>query len=438
MQFPQMMMPIPMPAWRTPHSVAACLTTWLCATLCAGLAPGARAADAAPYDHIVIVVLENRSANEGGPQRVYGNPGLPFFNQLANDTAHGARFANAWASETPYRRVPKGFVAPLSARPSQPNYLYLFSASHQGVLPPWFADPGSPYLDNVVLDRQGNRLPERLSGTPAGIGNKTVPAARRPLATANLGAALRAASKRFAMFSESLPHPLWDESGDPRPDQDLYRRKHNPAINWIDFGADKTPAKVAPERRRFLLPVEVNLTFHASTDPSGQRWRGFAEDADGKPIGYEQLPTVSIVVPNEQHDAHSASLEDADAWLKAQIGPYAAWAREHHSLLILTFDEDGSTDVSQGDPYMFGRHPIATVFYGAGVKPGVYRERIDALNVLATVLHDQGLLDTFKRDFIATCPEDKATCEREHANLRPIADVFGRGAALDELPPTRD
>ncbi len=71
------------------------------------------------------------------------------------------------------------------------------------------------------------------------------------------------------------------------------------------------------------------------------------------------------------------------------------------------------------------------------MRPGVYGERIDALNVLATVLHDQGLLEGFRRDFLATCTEDRPTCEREHANLRPIADVFGRGEPLVELPAVR-
>ena len=85
----------------------------------------------------------------------------------------------------------------------------------------------------------------------------------------------------------------------------------------------------------------------------------------------------------------------------------------------------------------FDAMTVATLFHGAGVRPGVYGERIDALNVLATVLHDQGLLESFRRDFLATCTEDRATCAREHANLRPITDVFGRGQPLTEIPAVR-
>ncbi|WP_310463160.1 alkaline phosphatase family protein [Sphaerotilus sp.] len=405
--------------------------------LVAALSGVAAPASAAPYDHIVVVVLENRSADAGGEQRIWGNPAMPFLNGLANDPQHGARFTNAYAAETPYRRIPAGFKTPLSARPSQPNYLYLFAASHQGVLPAWFQDPTSPYRGDVRMANHGDALPAKLDDQPAGIGNRLVPAARRPFSTANLGAALRQSGKTFLSFSESLPHPLWDGEGDVNPLADHYRRKHNPAINWIDFGLAYTPRKVSEAQRRFLLPVDVNLGFHATEDPTGRRWRGFAEDEHGRALDYTKLPTVSFVVPNEQHDAHSAPLADADDWLRRHIGPYAAWARTHNSLLIVTFDEDGSTDTAQGDGYRTGRHTIATLFHGAGVRPGVYRERIDALNVLATVLHDQGLLEGFRRDFLATCVEDRPTCEREHANLRPIADVFGRGEPLIELPAVR-
>jgi hypothetical protein len=406
----------------------------LAATLLA--APPAQAA--APYDHIVMVVLENRSADAGGEQRIWGNPALPFLNGLATDPQHGAKFANAWAAETPYRRIPKGFVTPLSTRPSQPNYLYLFSGSHQGVLPTWFHDPSSPYRGDALLANNGDRLDKKLDDIPVGIGNQLIPAQRRPFATANLGAALRNAGKSFLSFTESLPHPYWDASGDANPALDRYRRKHNPASNWIDFGATQTPQPVPPECRQFLLPVDVNLSFEASTDPQGRRWRGFAQNAEGQPLGFAQLPTVALVVPNEQHDAHSAPLADADAWLREHIGPYAAWASSHNSLLIITFDEDGATDTTQGNAYQYGRHPIATLFYGPGVQPGVYQERIDALNVLATVLHNQDLLENFRRDFAATCPEEPATCARELANLRPVQDALGAGVALKELRVSSD
>ena len=139
---------------------------------------------------------------------------------------------------------------------------------------------------------------------------------------------------------------------------------------------------------------------------------------------------MSIVVPNEQHDLHSAGKAACDAWLATHIKPYADWARDHDSLLIVTFDEDGSTNASRGDPYRTGIDPIVTLFHGPAGKviPGTYDERIDHLNVLATVLDRYGLLEEFKRDFLQAHQGPEA--ENEAANLRPIRDVFGEGPKL--------
>ena len=153
--------------------------------------------------------------------------------------------------------------------------------------------------------------------------------------------------------------------------------------------------------------MEANLAFANTTDPvDGTRYRGFAVDADGNRTGFDQLPTVSIVVPNEQHDLHSAGKAACDAWLAANIKPYADWARDHDSLLIVTFDEDGSTNSSHGDAYRTGIDPILTLFYGPPGKviPGRYDELIDHLNVLATLLDRYGLLDRVQTRFRAGAP----------------------------------
>jgi hypothetical protein len=336
-------------------------------------------------------------------------------------------------AQTPYGIVPSGHESYLPARPSQPNYLYLFSGHNQGVVPSWFQSPGSPYLGTATNDAAGNRLPRSMPRTPVGIGNNLIPASTRPFTTPNLGAALIASGRSFASFSESLPYPRYDKEGDPSPIADLYRRKHNPAINWIDLAG----RGVAADRRRFVLPVEANLAFANTTDPAdGTRYRGFAVDADGNRIGFDRLPTMSIVVPNEQHDMHSAGKAACDAWLEANIKPYADWAREHDSLLVVTFDEDGSTDSSRGDAYRTGIDRIVTLFYGPPGKviPGSYDEPIDHLNVLATLLDRYGLLDQFKRDFLQAYRGREA--ENEAANLRPILDVFGEGARLAPIVPS--
>lgn len=385
----------------------------------AGFTPPCVAADTWSPQHVVIVILENHSFKQ-----IIGDREMPYLNSLASD---GALMTQAYFAQIPYGIIPEGYASYLPARPSQPNYLYLLSGHYQGVVPSWFQALGSPYLGTAVNDAAGNKLPRSLPGTPVGIGNNLIPASLRPFTTPNLGAALIASGRTFASFSESLPYPHYDEAVDPSPIADLYRRKHNPAINWIDLWG----RAVAADKRKFLLPVDANLGFANTQDRiDGKRYRGFAVDAEGSRIGFDRLSTVSIVVPNEQHDLHSAGKAACDAWLTANIKPYANWARDHDSLLIVTFDEDGSTNASRGEPYMTGIDPIVTLFYGPAGKviPGRYDERVDHLNVLATVLDRYGLLDEFKQDFLRAHQAPEA--ENEAANLRPIRDVFGEGPKL--------
>lgn len=397
--------------------LAACVWLPFCGVIGRASA-GARAGRWSPA-HIVVVVLENKSFDE-----VVGDREMPYLNALASG---GALMTRAYFAQTPYGIVPAGHASYLPARPSQPNYLYLFSGHHQGVLPSWFQSPGSPYTGTATNDAAGNKLASPVPGTAVGIGNNLIPASLRPFTTPNLGAALIDSGRTFASFSESLPYPRYDEAADRSPIADLYRRKHNAAINWIDLPS----GSVAADKRRFLLPVEANLAFANTADSAdGTRYRGFAVDADGNRIGFDRLPTVSIVVPNEQHDLHSAGKAACDAWLAANIKPYADWARDHDSLLIVTFDEDGSTNSAHGDAYRTGIDPILTLFYGPPGKviPGRYDELIDHLNVLATLLDRYGLLDQFKRDFAQA--HQGVHAERELANLRPVLDVFGEGPKL--------
>ncbi|MGE5452241.1 MAG: alkaline phosphatase family protein [Acidobacteriota bacterium] len=401
---------------------------------CLAVCHGAGAADA-PWrpDHTVIVVLENLSADQSTPaQRSEGNAPVfspqsnwSFFNALA---AQGAKFTRSHFGRTPYG-------SGLPTRPSQPNYLFLFSGHHQGVLPAWFVDERSPYQGNALRDRQGRPLLAPRSGK-VGVGNNNVPTKWLPFTSPNLGAALLKTGVSFASFSESLPYPSWNCGTDSALvpcDQswaltDLYRRKHNPAINWTDQNAPTSERGLKGDLAHHVLPVTVNLAFDPTQDPVLKRaFRGFARDENGKPLSFDQLPAVSIVIPNEQNDAHSNSAEAADGWLHRNLGAYAQWAQTHNSLLILTFDEDGSTDARLGDPYQSGTHTIPTVFYGAGIKPRVYDQPIDHLNVLSTVLWLHGALDGFKEDFrqyYQIREGSGSEAELEWLNLKPITEVF--------------
>ncbi len=388
-------------------------------------------------DHTVIVILENLSAYEAttwqrkernGP--VYSpSSDWHYFNELAEK---GVRFTNSHFGHTPY-------ASELPTRPSQPNYLLLFSGHHQGVLPAWFQDSRSPYEGVAVRDHQGRPLRERRH-TTVGVDNGNVPDAWLPLTSPNLGAAILQTGGTFLSFSESLPYPSWNCGTDSNSVpcdatsalSDNYRRKHNPAVNWTDQLDPTGPRGRKGDLTNHVMPVSVNLGFEPTQDPKlRQRLRGFSKDAQGKPLGFEKLPDVSIVVPNEQHDGHSNTAKTSDDWLRQNLAPYAQWARANNSLLIVTFDEDGSTDGSRGDGYTMGADRIPTFFYGAGIKPGVHEQRIDHLNVLATVLWLHGALDRFKADFkrhYKIVEGSGSEAEKEWLNLQPVTNVFVRPA----------
>ena len=374
-------------------------------------------------DHVVIVIFENKSFQE-----LIGARDMPYLNSLAQANA---LMSNAYASETPYRYAPPGFQRPFPTRPSQPNYLTLFGGNNQNTLPEWFLSPGSPYLGTAVHDQYGTRLSTPIRNTSVGVANSLIPAARRPFTTPNLGAALIAGGRSFATYCSGLPYPHFDQAAfNPPGAIDGYVRRHNPAINWMNM----TQATVPADKERFLIPIERNLGFEATLDPvDGKVYPGFPND-------FTLLPTVSIVIPTNDDNIHTGTKAVADAWLSAHIKPYADWAKTHNSLLIITADEDGSTDSSQGAAEPYGNDPIVTLFAGpeAKVIPGRYAERIDHLNTLATLLDFYGLLPRFLDDFseahFGTTDAFRAAEHRRlHANLRPILDVFNAGPALADI-----
>ncbi|MEY2545208.1 MAG: phosphatidylinositol-3-phosphatase [Verrucomicrobiota bacterium] len=249
----------------------------------------------------VVVVIEENHSFG----QIIGSSSAPNINALA---AQGANITNA-------SNDPQGNISGSHAvrHPSQPNYLEFYSGSNQGVL----------------TDSHPGTSSEPLSSPP-------------PFNTPNLGAALRNAGFTFATYSEDLPSVGFD--GDSAGGSPGYQRKHNPVANWMN---DANPTANQ-------LPSTVNQPFTT-----------FQQIA-ASPGGFANLPTVSFVVPNQIDDMHDGTIQQGDAWLKTNIiDTYLPWARTHNSLLIVTWDEDG-TDTATNQ--------IATIFAGANIKPGNYTE----------------------------------------------------------------
>ncbi len=157
---------------------------------------------------------------------------------------------------------------------------------------------------------------------------------------ANLASQLTAAGLTFTGYSEGLPNP-----GDTGCATGGYARKHNP---WSDFPS--VPAKDSQPLSAF-------------------------------PTDYARLPTVSFLVPDLNDDMHDGTVTQGDTWLREHLDSYRHWAATHHSLLIVTWDEDDNSASNR----------IPTIITGQPVLPGKYSQRINHYAVLRTLQAAYGL-----------------------------------------------
>ena len=151
----------------------------------------------------------------------------------------------------------------------------------------------------------------------------------------NIGSELFRAGLTFTGYSESMPRVGFRgcSSGG-------YERKHNPWVNFTN------------------VPPTANQPF------------------TNFPADFAQLPTVSIVVPNQRNDMHDGSIGQGDRWLETHIGPYIDWAMTNNSLFLLTWDEGKKGSDNR----------IFTLLVGEMVQPGIYADPVDHYTVLRTLL----------------------------------------------------
>lgn len=365
------------------------------------------------YDHIVIVVEENKDWGD-----IIGNADAPYINLLASE---GALFTKSYGLE----------------HHSQGNYYWLFSGDNQGV----------GFVDEVPF---GCTAP----GEPEGCNENY------PFEASSLGEQLIANGLSFKGYSESLPevgstidrtHYGDDEDHDEGNPRILYARKHVP---WISF---KNVPNAAPE-----CPPDGVTGLVDPECSSNLRLTDF-------PTDFNDLPTVSFVIPNLENDMHNVhkkpdgcthigSVCVGDTWLVENLELYYRWAQLNNSLLIFTFDEDNtvSNDVGLTDPFYpipnnadckaYPRDPalqaacgkqnnIATIFAGAHIKPGVYDEGdgITHVNILRTIEAMYGLPRSGAQQENAL-NTDNTPPGRSIPDDYIITDVFKRATTLPATP----
>ncbi|WP_225320638.1 alkaline phosphatase family protein [Streptomyces luteolifulvus] len=206
--------------------------------------------------------------------------------------------------------------------------------------------PEAPYLNELA--RQGASLTQffaithpsqpnylaLFSGSTQGVSDNSCP---HTLTARNLASQLLQAGLTFVGYAEGLPRV-----GFTGCSSGAYVRRHNPWVNFTN------------------LPASLN-----------RPWTDFPRD-------FDELPTISFVVPDLNNDMHDGSVRQADTWLRDNLGDYADWAMKHNSLLVVTWDEDDSEGPNHIPTILAGEH----VQRGSNTQPnnlyGLLRTLMDA------------------------------------------------------------
>lgn len=147
----------------------------------------------------------------------------------------------------------------------------------------------------------------------------------------NLVRHLLNAGKTWKSYAESLPHV-----GYTGGDTGLYIRHHNPFTYLSDVHNSDV-------QKQNLVP-----------------FTHFASD-----LNNNNLPDISFVIPNRDHDAHDGTLQQADAWLSDHIAPLLSNREfQQDGILIIVFDEAQSSDNRHGG----GR--VSAIVVGPQVRRG--------------------------------------------------------------------
>jgi phosphatidylinositol-3-phosphatase len=281
---------------------------------------GTRLASAEPapiprYEHIFVIVEENRTADE-----IIGNPGAPNINRLA--TAYG-NATNFYAE----------------SHPSEPNYIAMVGGDTFGI-----------HDDDSIICKPRNPSADCKDSDEDGYVDHTI-------AAPNLAQQLDAHGLSWKGYFESLPEsgsliyhypsPTTPVPGQPNA---LYASKHNGFVTFKSVQDD-------PERAKKIV--------------------GF--DALARDIAGGTLPNYAIIVPNQCNDMHGIgganSPDDCKnkpglvargdkfaGALVARIMASRAWTGKGNTAIVITFDED--------DDHIGNDHPDGCCGFGDKNNPG--------------------------------------------------------------------
>lgn len=195
-----------------------------------------------------------------------------------------------------------------------------------------------------------------MSGSTHGIRDN----ANHDVDTSHLGDLIEARGKSWKVYAQGYPGGCF--LGRRRG---KYVRKHMPMLSFVNVQSDSAHCGRVVSADQF------------ASDHTAQR-----------------LPDFALYIPDDGHNAHDGSLEDADRFLAKTFGPLLQDpAFLNDSLLIVTFDEPSSGSLSE---------PIYMALQGRGVEPGASSSAcITHYNLLRTIESALGLGTLGRADALA-------------------------------------
>ena len=264
----------------------------------------ARAAGVPEFEHVIVVIMENKSADHATDPR-----SCPFT----------AEFAKTWSYFSESYAI---------THPSQPNYIALWS------------------------------------GSLLGVSNNACPPRGAPFDAENLGQALEIAGKTWRAYSEDLPSP---GSPACTARNRLYTRKHEPWTHFgnLDHQNERPYADLAKDIANKALPklaVVVPNNCHNTHDcplATGDGWL-----AEELPAMLLAVGRKGLVVLTYDEDDHSADNRILTVFAGPLVKPRNASDRRitHYTLLRTLCDGLGIEPFGEA----VKEAPITDVWYPVG------------------------------------------------------------------------
>ena len=305
--------------------VILCVLSWSCVarsggssdTASAGTAQTASDARVPRYDHIFVIVEENKNA------QIIGGPDAPELTAFAK--AYGQ--ATSFYAET---------------HPSEPNYVALVGGSTFGI-----------FDDDAYYCKRGDKRPHCAGAWVPWYPDHTVTAP-------NLGTQLQQAGRTWKNYNESLPEPgsLAVVGADPKDPTGplVYASKHSGFINFADVQNSPKRAQLLVDFAQLDDDVQSNtlpnfalIIPNLCNDMHGAS-RNVPEDCEGS-------NEAGLI---RRGDAHAKSLVD-------ELMSTKTWRSSDRDAIVITFDEDdhhgkeGCCGIDKNDPTNSGGGRIPTI-----------------------------------------------------------------------------